>query len=579
MRPFVNRLISLSGICANLRNLWIILLLALAGFLRMAPVAAAETLTVPVSEALMRALSDEMERSMKDLVLEGLERPYFIQYAVDDSLTRSLRAKMGALVEDSTSRTRNLGTRVRVGSMDLDNTNVGYPIRPVPLPLDDDYDALRQAVWLVTDAEYKVAVEILARKKAFLQERKIEDRPPDFSPAEPVKHLDEAVSLPFDAGAWRERVAALSARAAAFKRLQDADVSFWAGVSTEYLVNSEGTRLRESDSGILITVSAQVRGAEGMSLSDSAMFLGETFDELPSMEEMFAEVDGMCQSLIAAAEAPMIEHYFGPVLFDASAAGRVFEALLANDLDAEPVSITGFGSDEVMEKKIGTRILPRGFKVYDDPRPSHYEGQLVAGYYNYDDEGVPAQRVNLVEEGVLKTLVSCRAPSRKVKTSNGHGRGRYGDVSPRVACLYFEDEDAVADEKLKAELIQAARDEGLPFGLYVKALGPPGFRSLGSPLLTYKVYVDDGQEELIRGLQFQPVEMRELRDIIASGTKREVYNSMSGAGVQSIIAPAVIFEELELTKVAQQFDALPILKAPASRPEKESDGGKEELRE
>jgi len=548
------------------------MMIVAAGLLVVAPVSfAAQDAGAPAhDDVLMRALVDELDRSMKDLVLEDLERPYFIQYAAQDGVSFSISAKFGGLVRSSEDHTRTMGAGVRVGSMALDNTNVGWGVQPISLPLDDDYLALRHAIWLATDLNYKYAVEILARKKAYLKEHKIEDRPDDFTPAPVVKVIEPPGRLVVDRSRWEDNVKRLSAAFKKYHEIENANVSFYAGASTEYLVNSEGTRYRHGDTGIIIRIRAETRGAEGMELSDTRTYIGEQFDQIPPMDDMLADIDTMCADLIAGAKAPMIEHYAGPVLFEPAAAAKMFESLLASELCAKPVTIGRFGGDDTMERKIGLRILPRGFQVFDDPNPKFLEETLLAGAYKYDDEAVRVGRVNLVEDGKLNTLLASRAPSRKIKQSTGHGRGPYGDASAHVGCLYFQDDDAISADELKAELIETAAGEGLEYGLRIAAMGERGYGSLGEPLYVYKVYVADGREEPVRGLKFLPVEIRSLKDIMAAGTDRVVYNSMGGV-LSSFVAPAVLFEELELTKIEQQFETLPILKSPATRKEKKDD--------
>jgi hypothetical protein len=281
---------------------------------------------------------------------------------------------------------------------------------------------------------------------------------------------------------------------------------------------------------------------------------------------ILADIDGMCRKLIALTAAPVLEHYTGPVLFEPRAAGRVFEALLADGFCARPKPLgAGSGSDTSLEKRIGRRILPRSFHVYDDPGPEFFEGTLLAGAYTYDDEAVRPRRVTLVENGILKTLLASRAPTRKIKKTTGHGRsGGLGDARATIGCLYVSDELGMSADGLKEELLETARDEGLEFALRIEAMEVGGFGQLGNPIYAYKIYTDDGREELVRGLEFLPVGTRSLRHILAAGTRRKVYNSTAGVPA-SIIAPAVIFDELELTRIEREFDKLPILKSPLQR--------------
>lgn len=262
----------------------------------------------------------------------------------------------------------------------------------------------------------------------------------------------------------------------------------------------------------------------------------------------------------------MCDHYAGPVLFEPVAAGKMFAAILGDGLCARPVPLGRKAApDASLENKLGLRILPRSFQVYDDPTVRTFNGTLLAGAYEYDDEAVHAQRVSLVEDGILKNLLSSRSPTKKVSRSNGHGRsGSLRDARARVGCLYAVEKNGVSPEQLKHRLIEAAREEGLAYGLRIKSLEDGAHGVLGKPIYAYRVYVDDGHEELVRGLEFLPVETRALKHILAGGTQQEVYNDTSSV-VTSFIAPAVILEDLELSKLQKEFNKLPILKAPDAR--------------
>ncbi|MFQ5415014.1 MAG: metallopeptidase TldD-related protein [Phycisphaerae bacterium] len=527
--------------------------------------------SLPDNDVLMKALVDELERS-KTLSLDDLPRPYFIQYTVVDQVSFTIGGAYGGLVHTGRSRTRSLTSRVRVGSYALDNTNFGGRFggggRFGRLPIDDDYAALRHGIWQVTDTDYKQAVEMLTRKEAFLKEKTVEDRPDDFSDAPPLQLVEPSAEIAFDNDVWKENVRRLSARFGDHPEIQDSSVNFSAGAVNRYIVNTEGTRLRKADTGVFVQMYAEVQADDGMRLYDSLSYVGEQITELPPVADMLSDIDDMCRKLVALAKAPIPEEYTGPVLFEPVAAGKVFAALLGDAVCARPTPLGGgrrWSGSESFEKKIGRRILPRSFQIVDDPGPRTLDGHVLAGAYRYDDEAVKARRVNIVEDGVLKHLVAGRAPTKKVVHTTGHARsGGFGDAEAAVGCLYISDDNAVSADALKQALIDAARDEDLEFALRVASIQTGGFGSLGAPIYAYKVYVRDGHEELIRGMDFLPVEVRSLKRMIAAGSEREVYNALGRVG-SSYIAPAVVFEELELTKIEQEWDKRPILKSPATR--------------
>ena len=541
-------------------------LLAVSGLSGPAATYAQETL--PDNDVLMRAMVDELERSMNELVLEDLPRPYFIQFRAEDRLSYTMSAAYGGLLESSTRRTRPFRSRVRVGSHDLDNTNAGRGggMR-VSLPLDDDYAAIRHTIWRATDADYKNAVEALTRKTAYLKDKTIEDRPADFTPAEPVHLLGPSAKLGLDRPVWEKSIELLSARFKEHPRIRDSVVELHAAAANNLIVNSEGTRFRKGDTGVYIEVDAEIQAEDGMLLSDRLRYLGEQTDQLPPVEQMLTDIDEMCAKLVRLAEAPQLDQYTGPVLFEPVAAAKVFEALFADAICARPVPLGrggGWGSAS-LEKKLGLRVLPRSFQAYDDPGSEWFEEVLLAGSYEYDDEAVPVSRVSVVEKGVLKGLVASRAPTKKVKKTTGHGRSAgLGDARATIGCLYLSDDHGLSAGELHDELIQTARDEGLEYGLRIAAMRPGGYGNLGSPIYAYKVHVENGREELVRGLEFLPVETRALKRILAAGTERKAYNSIVGVG-RSIVCPAILLEELDLKKFAEEFDKPPILKSPATR--------------
>jgi predicted Zn-dependent protease len=563
--------LSWSYLMASRRALIVCLIVSLAA-LSSAGVRAEESRprfdgALPDSDVLMRALADELTRSMEELVLEDLPRPYFIQYTGEDHLRLYMTAAYGGLLRSSDSRYRLIGSRVRVGSSELDNTNFrGSWGARARVPIEDDYTALRHAIWQLTDDDYKRAVEALTRKVAFLKEKTVIDRPDDFSPADVATAIEPSAEVAVDRDEWENRLKELSARFARYPGIQDSEVSLMVGAANQWVVNSEGARLRTGDTGFILDLSADTQAPDGMPLADSRSYLGEGAGDLPPMEKMLAEVDAMCSGLMALTEAPVLEHYDGPVLFEPLAAGKVFQALLAERLCARPIPLgSGGWYDESLEKKIGRRILPRSFQVVDDPGPQRFEGKVLAGSYEYDDEAVRATRVRLVENGILKTLLASRAPTKKIKQTTGHGRGSgYRDPAAQIGCLYISDDKAMSSEALKQALIEAARDEGLEFGLRIASMEEGGGGVLGDPIRAYKVYVEDGREELVRGLEFLSVETRALKHILAAGSERKAYNSVSDMAC-SIVAPAVLMEELELTKTEREFDKLPILNSPATR--------------
>ncbi|HUU97037.1 MAG TPA: metallopeptidase TldD-related protein [Phycisphaerae bacterium] len=572
------------------------------------PLAGLEAVALqPDEDVVMQALAAELERSMT-LQLEDLQSPYFVQCAVDDRESYRISATCGAIVTSDDGRSRNLAADIRVGSYDFDSTNFagggggGFGGRGrrggggvTALPIEDSYSAIRQATWLATDSAYKTAVETFARKQAYMEDRSLQDRPDDFARAEPVVSIDPRTALTFDVDAWERRLRVISARFLEHPHVLDSSVTLTASADNRYLINSEGTRIRKGVAGVVLTISAQTQAEDGEQLSDRITHHAATADGLPGEAELLAEINAMAERLAGRARAPALEDYIGPVLFDGRAAPQLFQVVLARGVAGRPEPLGGerrrFAGLQSLDKYLGKRILPRSFQVYDDPQAASSGEMYLAGHYAIDDEGTPAQRVDIVVDGRLKGMVMSRVPTREFAASNGHGRSAgLGRTRVAVGCLFVEAADGVSDEELKQALIEAARDQGLEYGLRIdsisgggggRQMGPrPGRRApgrfqfggrgeaespLGDPVTVYKVYLD-GREEPVRGCEFGSLDVATLKDIIAAGDKPILYNTGSATGAAtSIVAPAVLFEELELFTIEEDRQKLPILEAPHQR--------------
>ena len=203
------------------------------------------------------------------------------------------------------------------------------------------------------------------------------------------------------------------------------------------------------------------------------------------------------------------------------------------------------------------------------------DGVPLFGHYRVDHEGIPAQRVALVENGILKDLLMSRAPIKERAHSNGHGRGGFQEIiSGRVGNLVVSAEDPVAAAELKKNLLKRAADFGLDYGILIRRIATEDKKEeeelLADPILVYKVYVKDGREELVRGAEFSGVTLRALRDIVAASKERYVYNyyeqgpflGARGEVNASLVCPSVLLSEMELKKTKKKPQKLPYLPHP-----------------
>jgi TldD protein len=553
-------------------------------------------------DAILQAMVDEQQRSL-DMQLQDLGKPYFLQYVVDDSQQATVSAAFGAVEGSYEMHGRMLGTSVRVGSPQLDNTNfsgdsgfMSFFGGFAQLPVDDDPIAMRDALWTATDGAYKSAVETLTKKKAYMADKKLEDRPADFSAAPATRHIEPLAKFAFDRPGWEGRMAQITQRFRQHSSIQESSASLSAGATNHYLVNTEGTRLRTARQRATLEIDASTQAEDGMRISDKLSYVAETADALPPVDKILADIDALVGRMEALAKAPILDHYAGPVLFDGQAAPAVFRTLLAGGLAARPEPVgsqrgAGLGGGKGLEKKLGTRILPDSFHVWDDPTVERLGDKLLDGHYAFDDEGVAAAKVDLVVGGKLQGLCLGRTPTKKLSGSNGHGRAASAGSQPQanIANVFIADARGLAPDALKAALIKAATDAGLEYGVRVAAPrtagndrssmfsffmgGQGGGTKLTDPLYAWKVYVSDGHEELIRGAEFAMADDSVLKHILAAGQQgfadggsEDRFSMMfGGAGGGCVIAPAVLFEELELSKIEQENDKLPYLPMPQLR--------------
>ncbi len=545
-------------------------------------------------DVVLRAMVDELNRSMTSLGLADLERPYFIEYALLDAGHAWVSARLGAVTGRNQGRSRWLRTDVRVGSYELDNSNFsggygyGGPGRSAgfgaDVPIEDDYHAIRQAIWWATDRDYKQVVEQLAAKKAFMESKMITDKPDDFSREPPSVYFEERFwqapeqpdSLPeLDLASFEELAIGLSAVFREYPDIRSSGVSAGGYVDHKYLVNSEGTRLRTRQRRLAISVTATVQAEDGMELSDSFSVYARQWAELPDSDELMRRCHQMARQLVGLKDAPILDNYTGPVLFEAEPAAMLFWWQFGSSLGGGQRPVGSATSPDDLCNKLNKRILPRFLNVIDDPLRETLAGMPVLGHYLYDDQGVKAEPVEVVRAGRLKALLMSRNPSKEFQRSNGHGRGLFGPQAA-VGCLIVTADPATDAEGLKRELLEACEDEGLEYGLRVASLGSVGggrsgysgrhreYWGAATPLMMYKVY-PDGREELVRGAEIARIDLKAFKRILAAGDTPYVFNAGWGTEGLTVAAPALVFEELDLAKIDRDFDKPPVLPAPLAR--------------
>jgi len=547
--------------------------LVVAGAVRLQPVSArsGEKSTTAVAtqaahevakgDVLFEALLTELDRSTAQLKMDQVQAPYYIEYRVNDVDDFNAEAAFGAVRQSERGRIRVLRVVVRIGDYKLDSYyNRGVGSASI-LSLDDDPIALRRQIWLLTDEAYKSAADAYAEKLSALKQFSTDPNPvDDFTRAPVVSSVAPAVSLKVDQEAWNKTLQDVTNLYHEYPEVQSVTASARFTAVTEYFVNSEGTIVRSGRKTATVTLSGSTQAADGMRLSRNPFWTEERAEDLPNHDALLKETGTMLESLRALRAAPIVEEsYRGPVLFAPDAADDVVASLLGgNVLGRKPQPGRPNRTTGAFATSYKTRVLPKDVTVVDDPTLQEFQGKRVLGSYSVDSEGVKAQAVTLVDEGTLINYLMGRQPLRDFPVSNGHGRSSPGAPPlPALGTLIVKSSVPQSAAALKQKVMQMAADQDKPFGYRVETLGPGN-----APRLLYRVDAENGHEELVRGAVFNELDVRELRnDLVALGDDPLVSNRMA-AVPQTIIAPSLLFDELEVKRADTSKEKLPEYPAP-----------------
>ncbi|MEP7353840.1 MAG: metallopeptidase TldD-related protein [Acidobacteriota bacterium] len=569
----------------------------------------AKQAAIPADEILFRAMRDEMGRTMGELkTVDPQNPPYYVSYTVSDSDSYHVASTMGATISGSRNRSRTPIIEVRVGSYDSDNTNhtntgaFSGTRFDGSWPLGDDYKTLRDGFWLASDRAFKTALESMSRKKASQNSNAVpSEAVPDFAHiAAPVVKIPKLSFHPIDEAAWNARSNRLSAIFTKYPEIIASSVEIQVIDGYTSFMSSEGTAVRYDDGISWLTSRAEGQAPDGMIVHDAASIQTLGMADFPTDAELSKSITGLADNVKALMKAPTAEAYTGPVLFEPTAAAQLFAQVLGDNLRVQrrPVTEAGRAVNIIpseFEARLGARVLPDTFDVTDDSTQKTYNGKPLAGFYEFDIEGVEPKPVSIVEKGIFKSFLTTRQPIRGFLASNGHARlpGNYGAKSAAIGNLFVKSSNGKPLAALKTQLIQMITASNKPYGLLIRKLDYPfaggtgeyqalaqanaqgggGARPVSPPLMVYKVY-PDGREELVRGLRFRAFSSRTLRDILATSQETATFDfvntasplALLGSGgylaAASVVAPGLLFEELEFDTPREQLAKPPTVPPP-----------------
>ncbi|MGA7831170.1 MAG: metallopeptidase TldD-related protein [Terracidiphilus sp.] len=533
---------------------------------------------------LLDAMATELHRAFTSLGKQGDEKqlpPYFLSYSVSDASALTIQAQFGALVNTSVHHVRYADVQLRIGDPKLDNTHGTHRSSAetnTALPLNDDREALARSLWLATNSGYGNALDNYLRVKTEAAVRaKEEDTSPDFSQEAPQVHLGRpAPSVVVDRAGWEQRVRALSRIFREYPDVYINAVALTVQNETDYYASSEGSRVVAPHLQARLVIFAAARAEDGMDLYRAQTFEAETASGLPAQVEMEAAARELGKSLEALRKAPITEPFDGPAILSGRAAAVFFHEVLGHRLEGQRQR--GDEEGQTFTKEVGKPVLPSFLSVADDPTMSRFEKTWLSGRYEYDDEGQKAQRVQLIQDGVLKSFLMSRLPIASFANSNGHGRAETGKVpTGRQGNLIVTSTKTVPESELRKQLIEEAKKQGKPYGLYFEDISsgfavtqrnsPQAFSVV--PLVVWRVYVDGRPDELVRGVSIVGTPLAAMKSILATGDKYEVFNGECGAESGTIpvsaVAPAMLMQDLETQKQKQGTARPPILPIPSEK--------------
>ncbi|MFC5860875.1 metallopeptidase TldD-related protein [Acidicapsa dinghuensis] len=517
-------------------------------------------------DPVLSAMLAELDRNNSALQLKGFDKPFFIQYRIEDIDDFQTHADFGASLGQDHRHQRVARVTVRVGNYKTDSSTTRGDGSVELTSLDNDPLALRAALWQATDEAYKAALSAYARKQAELKQVQTPPQQDDFSQEAPVISIEPLVKIDIDADSWAKRIAEVSGLYRTDSALKSLDTSvqyssaaFQARAINTYLVSSEGAIVRKGTTSYEESFAVGTQAADGMHLDRSYGSDGVALTDLDSEAAFNSHAAKLVVSLADLRKAPLVEEeYHGPVLLSADSSADAIHTLVAGAVTAvRPELGTEARTQGPFASSYHTRVLPDFLDIVDDPSLASYNGKSLVGAYKIDDEGVPAQTVKLVADGRLENYLIGREPVRDFPKSNGHGRAALtGPAHPQIGVLNVTAHEGLTDDELIKKMLALAKDRGLKSVYYVDTLGPEL-----TPRLLYKIS-EDGKRELVRGATLDDLDQRALRSGVLAAGKDSWVANYDGAVPETVLSPALLFDDVTIRRANEKNDKLPYYPAP-----------------
>lgn len=524
-------------------------------------------------------MAEELTRNFGVLKEKADPAPYFMAYSITEQQYAVASASFGAITTRNRSASRNLDVTVRVGNPKLDNYRRTGRDRILftsgtPVAIEDSSAAIKRRLWLDTDRTYRLAAERLIKIRTDSQVNvAAEDSSDDFSQEQASSFSSEPPKLDFDEDDWSRRLRRVSAEFSKYPEVLMSAVTVTGQVETKNVVTTEGTRLRHGRGFARVVMSAGARADDGMDLGTSETFEAFTPDGLPKDDVLLAAVGRVAKDLTGLLKAPVVDPFVGPAILSGRATGVFFHEIFGHRVEGHRQKDETEG--QTFTKSVGGKVLPEFLSVIFDPTRRKLANMDLNGFYMYDDEGVAARPVPLVENGILRTFLMSRSPIQGFPKSNGHGRRQSGlEVVSRQSNLIVESSKKVSDSRLRAMLIEEVKRQGKPYGLFFDQV-TGGYTTTGRgglqafkviPLVVYRVFPDGRPDQLVRGADIVGTPLASFAKILATSDKLEVFNGYCGAESGSVpvsaVSPSILVSEIEIEKRQKSQERPPLLPPP-----------------
>jgi len=533
-------------------------------------------------DPLLDILEKELNREFAELKKQEIPA-YFLSYRVGEQSTVDIAGSFGVLERVGHNATRQLTTMMRVGSPELDNfheikgANPFMSVNRPQLPIDNNEDAIRQILWQTTNENYFQAVQRLTQVKGSnAVSAPSEDKSPDFVSGTAVQYSEAALKTALDKASeekLKNKIRLYSKAFAESKEIANSSVRLTIVNGRDYFVSSEGSKIVENHPHINLSVSGNVLADDGMELPLYKSYYATDLKDLPKDEKILADIAILIKTLEKLKTAPVVDPYSGPALLSGEATGVFFHEIFGHRVEA--ARMKSENDAQTFKSKVGQQVLNKNLSVIFDPTLTTYKGYKLSGSYDYDDEGMKGQRVNVVSKGVLTDFLTNRTPIKGFAKSNGHGRAQNG-LQPvsRQSNLIVESDQLFSESELRTQFVNELKKQNLEFGFFFNTVSG-GFTSTGriqpnafnvTPLEVYKVYSDGKPDELVRGINLVGTPLAMFSEIEAVGGELGLFTGTCGAesgGVPvSSVCPMMFVKKIEIQKKQKSANTKPILDRP-----------------